>query len=268
MLCLDIGNSRTKGGVAEDGEIRARFQIDTRRTRAAEDLRACLAQALAESGQPAESITAVSACTVVAELRPTVDQACQALFAVAPFWLEAGTETGLTIHYHQPAELGADRLAAAVGACGRWPGRDCIVIDCGTAITFCAIDRERNYRGGAIAPGPELGARALHRETAALPLVEIGQAPDALGRSTAEGIRSGLYHGAVGTIREITAGLKAEAFAGSEVLVVGTGGGAERLAAGAVFDLVDPDLVLHGLILAHEQNQSPGTPGSARKRLK
>lgn len=265
MLCLDIGNSRIKGGVAEGGEIRARFQIDTRRARAPEDLRARLAQALAEAGWPAESITAVSACTVVGELRAPVDQTCQSLFGLAPFWLAAGVETGLTIHYRQPSQLGADRLAAAVGACGRWPGRDCIVIDCGTAITFCAIDRERNYLGGAIAPGPALGARALHRETAALPLVEIGHAPGALGRSTAEGIRSGLYHGALGTIREITAGLKAEAFATSEVLVVGTGGGAERLAAGAVFDLVDPDLVLHGLILAQEHNQNPVPPGSVRK---
>ncbi len=176
-----------------------------------------------------------------------------------PFVLQAGVKTGLKIRYRNPAEVGADRVAAALGAALRHPGRDVIVVDCGTATTFDVVTAGGDYLGGAILPGVGLSAEVLSSRTAKLPAVEIARPEHALGRTSVESIQSGLYHGQAGAIRHLIALLTAEAFKGDPRRVIGTGGFARMFEAENLFHETVPELVLLGLRQAAELNAPPGT---------
>jgi type III pantothenate kinase len=146
--------------------------------------------------------------------------------------------------------IGADRLAAAVAANAlRNPNQAAIIVDSGTAITVDAVDRQGRFLGGAIAPGWRMGAEALHRVADLLPLIEpVERRPPAVGKNTEAAIRSGLYWGAVGVVRELVARLQQEMNEQCDVFV--TGGGASMLTEHLDRAVVHRDLVLAGVVLA------------------
>jgi type III pantothenate kinase len=119
-----------------------------------------------------------------------------------PFFFELHRQMRLplALDYRTPQTLGMDRIAAAVGACMQQPGKNLLVIDAGTAITFDFVDENGCYKGGNISPGPELRFKALHHFTGKLPLIDKQGDIPALGYDTATAIRSGVI---AGIIREI-----------------------------------------------------------------
>lgn len=147
------------------------------------------------------------------------------------------TDLPLEINVEQPDLVGVDRLVNAVAANRlREPDRPAIVIDVGSAITVDLVSATGVFLGGSIAPGIAMAARALHQFTDLLPLVpmsELAEPPPALGRSTTAAMRSGLYWGAVGAMRELIARL-GQQVANPQVFL--TGG-----AAPAVARLLDDD---------------------------
>ncbi len=98
-------------------------------------------------------------------------------------------------HYGTPRTLGADRIGAVVGAVSQRPGRDVLVIDCGTCITYEFVDSGGNYRGGNISPGLNMRLRALHERTARLPLIVAKGDTPPMGHDTETAIRSGVVMG-------------------------------------------------------------------------
>lgn len=110
------------------------------------------------------------------------------------------TPVPVRIDYATPETLGADRLAAAVGAYAEAGGRAALVIDIGTCITYDYVSAAGAYLGGNISPGPTLRLKGLHAFTDALPLVERRGDTPAIGRDTTTAIRSGI---ALGTEYEI-----------------------------------------------------------------
>jgi type III pantothenate kinase len=162
--------------------------------------------------------------------------------------LRPGIKTGLKIGYRDPKEVGADRIADAVGAIKLFPRRNLIVADFGTATTMCAITRDKEFLGGNIIPGVRLAMEALETKTAQLPSVEIIPPASALGRSTIESIQAGLYWSNVGMVRELVARISAEVFADEAPLVIGTGGFSQLFSREKLFDHVVPDLILTGLM--------------------
>lgn len=109
--------------------------------------------------------------------------------------LNADTPIPIRNDYRTPDTLGSDRLAAAVGAQAQYPGRDILIVDAGTCLTFEFIDREGHYKGGCISPGLQMRLKALRAFTARLPLVDSdGDIPD-VGYDTATSIRSGVILG-------------------------------------------------------------------------
>ncbi|MBN1421810.1 MAG: type III pantothenate kinase [Planctomycetes bacterium] len=108
----------------------------------------------------------------------------------------------IEIRYDNPREVGADRLMNAVAARARY-GREAIVVDFGTAVTFDLIDREGAYLGGLILPGIDTAARALASRTALLSYVPMERPERIYGSSTREAIRCGLFWGTAGAIRAI-----------------------------------------------------------------
>jgi type III pantothenate kinase len=187
-------------------------------------------------------------CSVVPKLTDTVVRLIRRRWKIDPLQLTATSSHGLRIGYREPNELGADRVAAALGAQKRFPKEDVIVIDCGTATTVTALRADGHLLGGAILPGVGLWPEMLITRTAQLPVVALQRPHRALGRSTHEAITSGIFFGHVGAVRETVARVRAEAFPGKTARVVATGGNASLFKREKLFDTLAPHLVLEGLV--------------------
>ncbi len=116
-----------------------------------------------------------------------------------PFFISLNERTKLPVTnlYEQPKTLGKDRIAAVVGALALKPGRDLLVIDAGTAITYDFLDASAAYHGGNIAPGLRMRARSLHAFTQRLPEVEPDENFGLLGKNTTDAILNGVMYGVV-----------------------------------------------------------------------
>jgi type III pantothenate kinase len=153
ILALDIGNSQIFGGVFDGDELIFHFRKSTQSGVTSDELGIFLKAVLRENSLDSHGLTAISICSVVPKLNHSIKNACLKYFSLNPFFLKPGTRTGLKINYRNPVEVGTDRIANAIAACERFPGQNIIVVDFGTANTFCVIDRLRNYLGGLILPG-------------------------------------------------------------------------------------------------------------------
>ncbi|MBL9186777.1 MAG: type III pantothenate kinase [Opitutaceae bacterium] len=257
LLALDIGNSQIHGGVFEGEALRCQFRKTTHPLGSADEFGVFFATVLRENSVDPRAIRRVAICSVVPPALFPVRGACTKYFCCEPFILQAGVKTGLRVKYRNPQEVGADRIAGAMGAAQRRPATNLIVVDCGTATTFDVVTAAGDYLGGAILPGVGISVETLAGRTAKLPTVEIVRPAVALGRSTIESIQSGIYHGHAGAIRRLLDELAREAFEGQRPFVTGTGGFARLLEPENLFDDIVPELVLLGLKRAEEINREP-----------
>ncbi len=244
ILTLDLGNTVLTGGLWEDGTLSQRWAFPvsgphfTRR----------LKRRLLELSEGRKIETAILASVVPARSE-SVRSLCRSILKTSCHPLSSRTPTGLKILYHRPEEVGADRIANAVGAY-RLFGGPSIVVDFGTAITFDVISEDFEYLGGVIAPGLEISTRALFRKAALLPKVEIALPGEVLGRDTVTAIRSGVFWGTLGLTERIIKGLKKELGWGKETKLIATGGQAGLLfSRSRLIKLIEPDLTLKGLHL-------------------
>ncbi len=247
ILCLDVGNSQIYGGVFDGDQLKLQFRSTSQNRSSSDEFGIFFRTVLRENDVDPETIQQVAICCVVPDVLYSLRAGCQKYFGLEPVVLRPGTKTGLKILYRDPREVGADRIADAVGAISLFPNKNLIVADFGTATTICAITKEREFLGGNIIPGVRLAMEALEAKTAQLPSVEIRQPDSALGRSTIESIQTGLYWSNVGMVRELVTQITAEQFAGEAPLVVGTGGFAQLFNREKLFDRIVPDLILIGL---------------------
>ena len=253
MLSIDVGNSHIYGGVFSGDDISLRFR-HTSSTCTSDELGIFLRTVLRENKCCPDSITTIAICSVVPQLDYSLRAACIKYFGLEPFFLQAGVKTGLNIKYRNPVDVGADRIANAIAGTQQFPGENLIIIDFGTATTFCAITTQKAYLGGAILPGVRLAVDALSKNTAKLPAVDIVKVEKAVGRSTIESIQSGVFYGALGACRELIGRIQQEAFPGQAVLVLATGGFASLFEPHGLYDHHLPDLVLQGVCIAAKMN--------------
>lgn len=258
LLCLDIGNTQIHGGAFDGDALRCQFRKSTQPLGSSDELGVFLVSVLRENGADPRSVDRVALCSVVPAALHATRGASRKYFGCEPFVLQAGARTGLKVRYRNPLEVGADRIAGSIAAAHRHPGRNLIVVDCGTATTLDVVTAGAEYLGGVILPGIGVSAEALASRTAKLPRVEIARPEAVLGRSTVESIQSGLYHGHAGAVRHLVAELAREVFAGERPHVVGTGGFARMLEGERLFDEVVPELVLLGLKQADALNREAG----------
>lgn len=156
-----------------------------------------------------------------------------------------GSPLGIGIDYPLPSQIGADRLANAVGVFERY-GAPAVVIDFGTAVTFDIVSGEPAYCGGVIAPG--LGAMSgyLSKKTALLPEIELADPGSAIGKSTVHAMQAGAVYGYRGLVRGILEQLLSEL--PGRPRIVATGGDGALIAEGVPeIEVVDGDLTLEGL---------------------
>lgn len=164
--------------------------------------------------------------------------------------LTCRTPMPVGIDYPKPEQIGADRLADAVGAVVRH-GYPVIIADFGTALTFDVVDKSGNYTGGVIAPGLPLMTGYLHEKTAQLPLVDLGGEIPLRGDTTENAMKIGAKLGHRGMVREIAGYLKE--ISGPDTVLCATGGYAAWALEGLDMDcIIEPDLTLSGLGEIHD----------------
>ncbi|MCB1026251.1 MAG: type III pantothenate kinase [Microthrixaceae bacterium] len=276
LLTIDVGNTQTVVGLyragpgrgddpgapgtpssgADDADLLDHWRISTDADRTSDELAMVLRQLLdSAEDELDEEITlhgiAISSGVpfVTAELR----QMCEHRFGIAPVVVGPGVKTGLPIRYDNPAEVGADRVANAVGALDRYGGPT-VVVDFGTATTFDVISADGAYLGGAIIPGIEVSLDALFGRAAGLRRVELVPPRSVVGRTTVESVQSGVLYGTAAMVDGMTKRIVDEL--GGSATIVATGGLADVIAPHAVtLDHLDPWITLHGLRLIWEKNQ-------------
>jgi type III pantothenate kinase len=205
------------------------------------------------NGVNSDEIDAIIISSVVPPVMPTLERMCQRYFGLTPLVIGPGVKTGMDIKYDNPREVGADRIVNAVAAYEKFGG-PVIIIDFGTATTFCAVDKKGTYLGGAICPGIGISTDALVQRTAKLPRIEVVRTDKVICRNTVESMQAGVFYGFVGQVDGIVARMRKEL--GCKAKVVATGGLAVIVApATDAIDVVEPMLTLEGLRIIYDRNR-------------
>ena len=253
LLAIDAGNTNTVFAVLDGGRIVNQWRCATDVGRTADEYFVWLS-ALLKLGRQGDRIRSAVISSVVPNAVFNLVSLCKQYFECAP--LVVGTpECALPIpvRVDEGAIVGSDRLVNTVAAFDLYGGD--LVVDFGTATTFDVVDQDGAYIGGAISPGIELSLKALHMGAAALPQVGVVKPEQVVGRNTTDCMHAGIYWGYTGLIEGICNRIEAER--GRKMRVVGTGGLASLFAKGvSLFDVVNPDLTIHGLALIHGLNRS------------
>src|SRR5215469_614009 len=203
LLCLDVGNTQILGGVFEGGQLKITFRRSSSIRSSSDEFGLFFRSVLRENGIDPEAIHVAGICSVVPDVLHSLRNCFRKYFRFEPLLLQPGVKTGLKIRYRNPLEVGSDKIANSLGGVTRFPGRNLIIVDFGTATTLCAVTKEREYLGGIITPGIHSSMAMLESKTARLPAVEIVRPAAVLGRSIVESIQSGLYHGTLATVRTL-----------------------------------------------------------------
>jgi type III pantothenate kinase len=202
-------------------------------------------------GEDRHLLTGIAVSSSVPSATSALREMAQRWFRVPTVVVEPGVRTGMPILYDNPKEVGADRIANAVGALDLF-APPLIVVDLGTATTFDVISADGEYLGGAITPGIEISTDALFAQAAALRRVELVEPRNVVGKSTVESIQSGVIYGQVALVDGLCRRIMDEL---GEATVVATGGLAELIRPlSEEIDHHEPWLTLHGLRLVFERN--------------
>lgn len=258
ILCLDVGNTQIHGGVFKDDKLLMQFRKTSASKSSSDEYGLFLRSVLRENDIDPNEIRHISICTVVPDVLHSLKNACRKYFNNSPFILQAGVKTGLKIKYHNPLEVGADRIANSLACAHLYPQKNLVIVDFGTATTICVVTKNKEYLGGSILPGMRMSMQALESQTAKLPSVEIKRPDSIIGRSTIESIQSGLYFGQIkmvqGMSEEIIASQNWAQDPTDQPLLLATGGFSSMFEHKKIFDEIIPDLALKGLYLALKMN--------------
>lgn len=252
LLVIDVGNTNIVLGIFKEQELVDHWRVSTDRLRTTDEYGVLIRHLFYLNGVNSEEIDAIIISSVVPPVMPTLERMCQRYFGLTPLVIGPGVKTGMDIKYDNPREVGADRIVNAVAAYEKFGG-PVIIIDFGTATTFCAVDKKGTYLGGAICPGIGISTEALVQRTAKLPRIEVVQAEKVICRNTVESMQAGVFYGFVGQVDGIVTRMRREL--GCKAKVVATGGLAVIVApATDAIDVVEPMLTLEGLKIIYDRN--------------
>jgi type III pantothenate kinase len=253
LLAIDCGNTNTVFAIWDGSRFTATWRIATDHKRTADEYFVWLSSLMMLTKIEAKVTEAIISSTVprvVFNLRILCDRyfGCRPLVVGKP-----DCKLPVAPRVDHGTTVGPDRLVNTVAGHNRHGG-DLIIVDFGTATTFDVVDRDGAYVGGVIAPGVNLSLEALHMAAAALPHIDVAKPAKAIGTNTVACMQSGVYWGYVGLIEGIVREVRRER--DRPMKVIATGGLASLFAQGTkLFQTVEDDLTMHGLVLINAYNK-------------
>ena len=262
LLAFDVGNTNIVLGVFKDGEMVTNWRLETDNRKSADEYGMVIHQLFQYENLDVNEVEDVIISTVVPSILYTLQHLSQKYFDTRAIVIGPGIKTGLVVKYDNPKQVGADRIVNAVAAHAKYGG-PLIVIDLGTATTFCAITAKAEYIGGTIAPGLKISSDALFEKTAKLPKVELEEPGSVICRNTINSMQSGLVYGHMGLVEFIVKKMKRELaeyckgeISEEDIKVIATGGLATLVNSGVdCIEYVDKLLTLEGLEMIYRKNK-------------
>ena len=257
ILVVDVGNTNIVLGLYKGSENIAGWRISTDAKKTSDEYSIQVMQLFHQSGLNPKEVEGIIVSSVVPNIMHSLENMIKKSFEINPIIVGPGVKTGINIKYDNPKEVGADRIVNAVAAHDKY-NKDLIIIDFGTATTFCSLTKEANYLGGCITPGIRIASDALFDRAAKLPRVELETPKNLICKNTISSMQAGIIYGYIGQVEYIVRKMKDEMkdFGCEEPLVVATGGLANLIARETdVIDKVDSSLTLEGLRIIYEKNK-------------
>ncbi|MBL4953549.1 type III pantothenate kinase [Neobacillus sp. OS1-32] len=252
IFVFDVGNTNTVLGVYKGDQLKFHWRIETSRNRTEDEFGMSIKALFEHAGLRFSDIDGIIISSVVPPIMLALERMCQKYFQLKPLIVGPGIKTGLNIKYENPREVGADRIVNAVAAIHEY-GSPLIIVDFGTATTYCYVNEDRQYLGGAIAPGIGISTEALYSKAAKLPRIEIARPEGVIGKNTVAAMQAGIVYGYVGQVEGIVKRMSEQSK--TKPKVIATGGLAPLIANETnVIDVVDPFLTLKGLQLIYKRN--------------
>ncbi|GGK01212.1 type III pantothenate kinase [Lentibacillus kapialis] len=253
LFVLDAGNTNTVLGVFKDESLIHEWRIKTDRHKTEDDYAVLVKTLLEHEDLSFSDISGVIISSVVPPMMFSLEKMCTKYFHLEPLIIgKESVHSYLKMAYPNPKEIGADRIVNAVGAIKEY-GAPLIIIDFGTATTFCYINQEKAYHGGLITPGILISMEALNSKASKLPKIELDAPESVIGRTTEDAMQSGVFYGYVAQVDGIVKRMKQEM--GTKPIVIATGGLASLFTkASETIDYADKYLTLKGLHLIYKQN--------------
>ncbi len=252
LLAIDIGNTNIVLGVFDGKRLVANWRVGTKIQLTPDEYAVILKDLFNFARLDFKQIDGVITSTVVPPLLPVMTEMSKKYFDIDLMIVTHEIKAGIKIRYDNPKEVGADRIVNAAAAYKLYGG-PVIIVDFGTATTFCAVTRDGEYLGGAIAPGIKISAEALFQRAAKLPWVELTKPRSVIGTDTVSAMQAGIIYGSAGLVDGIVERMKKEL--SIDAKVVATGGLAELVAPETrSIQEIKPHLTLEGLRLLYEIN--------------
>ncbi|MCP1492189.1 type III pantothenate kinase [Peribacillus frigoritolerans] len=253
IFVLDVGNTNTVLGVYDEDILKYHWRIETNRHKTEDEYGMIIKSLLQHENLAFDQFDGIIISSVVPPIMFALERMCKKYFGIKPLIVGPGIKTGLNIKYENPREVGADRIVNAVAGIQEY-GSPLIIVDFGTATTYCYINEDKQYMGGAIAPGINISTEALYSKAAKLPRIEISRPEGIIGKNTVSAMQAGILYGYVGQVEGIVNRIKAQS--NLEPTVIATGGLATLIAnESTVIDVVEPFLTLKGLQLIYKRNR-------------
>ncbi len=256
-MTFDVGNTNIVVGVFKEETLVANWRLQTNSRRSADETGTIIFQFLQNEGIRKNDISDIVISSVVPQIMYTMIHMSQKYFNMEPMIVGPGTKTGIHVKYENPKQVGADRIVNAVAGIKKY-GSPLIIVDFGTATTFCAISGKAEYLGGSILPGIQISAEALYEKAAKLTRVELAKMDKVVCTNTSQSMQAGIFFGYVGSVDRIVCKMKEELIERGEIeniTVIATGGLASLIFEGSnQIEVVDRNLTLDGLNILYHMN--------------
>lgn len=246
LLAIDVGNTSTTLGLFVGRNLKYNWVISTDPNKTSDEIGILFLSLFQHAKEDIRSVKDVIICSVVPPVMHSLLIAVKKYINKEPIVVGPGIKTGINIRYESPREVGADKIVNAVSAV-RLYGAPVIIVDFGTATTFCAISGNKDYLGGVICPGINISSEALFTRASKLPRVEIAQPSEVIGKNTVTSMQLGLFFGYIGQVEYLVEKIKKE-MKEENIKVVATGGLAKLIASKCrCVDEINRLLTLEGL---------------------
>jgi len=250
ILVIDVGNTNMVFGVYENDELKASWRKATLKNITSDEIGLFILSMFQLENISHHNISGVIISSVVPPIMYSLEHAIRKYLDHDPIIVDSRLDFGIKIKVDNPKEVGADRLVNAYAAYNLYGG-PLIIVDFGTATTFCGVSGNCEYLGGAICPGVKISLEALYQNTAKLPRIEIAKPKKMIGSNTVESMQSGVLFSYVGGVDYIVNGFKKEL--GENAKTIATGGLARMIAKESkTIDITNSRLTLDGLNMIYK----------------